>query len=55
MIIADIIDERILVSLMQELTWTHFLALLPLKDALARERMPVEQGLGHQAASEVPE
>lgn len=30
-------DERILVSLIQELTWTHFLALLPLKDALARE------------------
>lgn len=30
-------DERILVSLIQELTWTHFLALLPLKDSLARE------------------
>jgi predicted nuclease of restriction endonuclease-like (RecB) superfamily len=30
-------DERILVSLIQELTWTHFLALLPLKDTLARE------------------
>ncbi len=30
-------DERILVSLIQELTWTHFLALLPLKDALTRE------------------
>ncbi len=30
-------EERILVSLIQELTWTHFLALLPLKDALARE------------------
>lgn len=30
-------DERILVSLIQELTWTHFLALLPLKDPLARE------------------
>ncbi|EQD47966.1 protein containing DUF1016 [mine drainage metagenome] len=29
--------QRILVSLIQELTWTHFLALLPLKDALARE------------------
>ncbi len=30
-------DEQILVPLMQELTWTHFLALLPLKDPLARE------------------
>lgn len=30
-------DERMLVSLLQELTWTHFLALLPLKNALARE------------------
>ncbi len=30
-------DERILVSLVQELTWTHFIALLPLKDQLARE------------------
>ena len=30
-------DERILVSLKQELTWTHFIALLPLKDPLARE------------------
>ena len=29
--------ERILVSLVQELTWTHFIALLPLKDPLARE------------------
>ncbi len=30
-------DEQILVSLIQELTWTHFIALLPLKDPLARE------------------
>lgn len=30
-------DERILVSLIQELTWTHFLALLPIKDDLALE------------------
>ena len=30
-------DERILVSLIQELTWTHFIALLQLKDPLARE------------------
>ncbi|MBV8046478.1 MAG: DUF1016 family protein [Paludibacterium sp.] len=30
-------DEQILVSLIQELTWTHFMALLPLKDPLARE------------------
>jgi hypothetical protein len=30
-------DEEILVSLMQDLTWTHFLALLPVKDPLARE------------------
>ncbi|CBJ38790.1 putative ribosome biogenesis protein NEP1-like [Ralstonia solanacearum CMR15] len=30
-------DGQILVSLIQELTWTHFLAILPLKDPLARE------------------
>ncbi|EQD53408.1 protein containing DUF1016 [mine drainage metagenome] len=30
-------DEAIVVSLIRELTWTHFLALLPLKDPLARE------------------
>jgi predicted nuclease of restriction endonuclease-like (RecB) superfamily len=30
-------DEQILVTLLQELTWSHFLALLPLKNALARE------------------
>ena len=30
-------NEGILVSLIQELTWTHFIALLPLKDPLARE------------------
>lgn len=30
-------DEAIVASLIRELTWTHFLALLPLKDPLARE------------------
>ena len=30
-------DEQIVVSLIRELTWTHFLALLPLKAALQRE------------------
>jgi len=30
-------DEAIVVSLIRELTWTHFIALLPLKDSLARE------------------
>lgn len=30
-------DERGLASLIQVLTWTHFIALLPLKDPLARE------------------
>lgn len=30
-------DEAIVVSLMRELTWTHFIALLPIKDPLARE------------------
>lgn len=30
-------DERILANLLQELTWSHFKRLLPLKDPLARE------------------
>ena len=30
-------DERIVVSLVQVLSWTHILALLPIKDTLARE------------------
>lgn len=30
-------DERILVSLIRQLTWTHFIALIPLKDPLQRE------------------
>ncbi|SCZ86404.1 PDDEXK nuclease domain-containing protein [Nitrosomonas mobilis] len=30
-------DERILATLLQELTWSHFTLLLPLKDPLARE------------------
>lgn len=30
-------EERIVVSLVQVLSWTHILALLPLKDPLARE------------------
>lgn len=30
-------DEAIVVSLIRELTWTHFIALLPIKDPLARD------------------
>lgn len=30
-------DERILVSLIRELSWTHFIALMPLKDPLQRD------------------
>lgn len=30
-------DREIVVSLIRQLTWTHFIALLPLKDALQRE------------------
>jgi predicted nuclease of restriction endonuclease-like (RecB) superfamily len=30
-------DEPIVVSLIRQLTWTHFLALIPVKDPLARE------------------
>ncbi len=30
-------DEKILATLLQELTWSHFTLLLPLKDPLARE------------------
>ena len=30
-------DEQILATLLQELTWSHFTVLLPLKDPLARE------------------
>lgn len=30
-------DEQIVVSVIRQLSWTHFLALLPLKDALQRE------------------
>jgi hypothetical protein len=30
-------DEQILATLLQELTWSHFTLLLPLKDQLARE------------------
>src|SRR3546814_15640147 len=30
-------DEQILVSLIRELSWTHFIALIPLKDPLQRD------------------
>lgn len=30
-------DEKIVVSLIRQLTWTHFIALIPLKDPLQRE------------------
>jgi predicted nuclease of restriction endonuclease-like (RecB) superfamily len=32
-----IIDERILVTLSQQLSWSHFIELLPIKDPLARD------------------
>lgn len=35
---ADVFpDEQIVVSLIRQLTWTHFIALIPLKDSLERE------------------
>ena len=30
-------DQRLVVSLIRQLTWTHFIALIPIKDALVRE------------------
>lgn len=30
-------DERIVVSLIRQLSWTHFIALIPLKDLLQRD------------------
>ena len=30
-------DDQIVASLMRQLSWTHFLELLPLKDSLQRE------------------
>lgn len=30
-------DEKIVVSVIRQLTWTHFIALIPLKDSLQRE------------------
>jgi predicted nuclease of restriction endonuclease-like (RecB) superfamily len=30
-------DEKVVVSLIRHLTWTHFIALIPLKDPLARD------------------
>ncbi len=30
-------DEQIVVSLIRQLTWTHFIALIPLKDAIKRD------------------
>jgi hypothetical protein len=30
-------DEQIVVSAIRELSWTHFIALIPLKDPLQRE------------------
>lgn len=36
--LADVFpDEQILVSLIRHLSWTHFIALIPLKDSLKRE------------------
>ncbi len=30
-------DEQIVVSLIRQLTWTHFIALIPVKDELQRD------------------
>ena len=30
-------EEQIVVSLMRQLAWTHFIALIPLKDSFQRE------------------
>jgi hypothetical protein len=30
-------DEKVVVSLIRHLTWTHFIALIPLRDPLARD------------------
>ncbi|KAG1225318.1 hypothetical protein G6F68_019950 [Rhizopus microsporus] len=30
-------DEKIVVSLIRQLSWTHFIALIPLKDPLQRD------------------
>ena len=34
---AEVFDEQIVVSLIRQLTWTHFIALIPLKDDLKRD------------------
>ena len=33
----DLSDEQIVVSLIRQLSWTHFIALIPLKDPLQRD------------------
>ena len=33
----DLPDEQIVVSLIRQLSWTHFIALIPLKDPLQRD------------------
>jgi hypothetical protein len=36
--LADVVpDQRIVESLIRQLTWTHFIALIPIEEALARE------------------
>jgi len=30
-------DEQIVVSLIRQLSWTHFIALIPIKDELQRD------------------
>ena len=35
--VETLADEAIVVTLSQQLSWSHFLALLPIKDPLARD------------------
>jgi hypothetical protein len=39
-------DEQIVVSLIRQLSWTHFIALIPLKDQCQRDHMPRWPALG---------
>jgi len=49
-------DERILVSLIRELSWTHFIALMPLKDPLQTLRERIDSMLYERTAlSQKPE
>jgi hypothetical protein len=40
-------DEQIVVSLIRQLSWTHFIALIPLKERLRRNAGQISELLGH--------